>query len=502
MAEITNRQVLINLHTATGDTSALLEKGIELGEIAIKHNNPTDATIYTKVGENGSYEIAKFITDLAVDAKISNFKTNVLDANADKEGGFVTFDNYDDRVSQVEDNIDDINELLGNTSGSTGESLTSRLQQAEQDIDALEGTIGYVKGESDRTVLEMIGTVPDNNNVVNMIGAVQRGLNSATTDITTLKSNVETNASNIEKLDTTIGNVESGKTVVDMIADAKAAANLAITEAVEALDSEVSSDEIDIESETSKVHVKVQVTQVDGKLTEVTLTESGIADKTETEQSITNLRSELVGTSSDTSADTTIYGALNVAVEAKGKIDAFLLDANLTESAVDTLKEIQTYITTDGEAAAQLVTRVKDAEDDIAELTTSVETNAAGIQTLNTTIGNVESGKTVVGMIADAKAAITSAINDLDAEVGKTTVDENEFVAVQVTQVDGKLTDVTVATSDIASATALSTLQSAAVKDAEIVGVGVGQASTIPATKNENKLTFDFSNLVIDCGTF
>ena len=47
---------------------------------------------------------------------------------------------------------------------------------------------------------------------------------------------------------------------------------------------------------------------------------------------------------------------------AKSAIDTFLADADMTESAVDTLKELQTYMTTDGEAAAELVNRVSTLE--------------------------------------------------------------------------------------------------------------------------------------------
>jgi hypothetical protein len=48
---------------------------------------------------------------------------------------------------------------------------------------------------------------------------------------------------------------------------------------------------------------------------------------------------------------------------AKTAIDAFLKDADMTADAVDTLKELQTYMTTDGEAAAKLVGRVAALEE-------------------------------------------------------------------------------------------------------------------------------------------
>ena len=48
---------------------------------------------------------------------------------------------------------------------------------------------------------------------------------------------------------------------------------------------------------------------------------------------------------------------------AKSAIDAFLKDADMTEKAVDTLAELQTYMTTDGEAAAKLIDRVSALEE-------------------------------------------------------------------------------------------------------------------------------------------
>lgn len=48
--------------------------------------------------------------------------------------------------------------------------------------------------------------------------------------------------------------------------------------------------------------------------------------------------------------------------DAKEAIDVFLKDADMTESAVDTLKELQTYMTNDGAAATELVNRVADLE--------------------------------------------------------------------------------------------------------------------------------------------
>ena len=47
---------------------------------------------------------------------------------------------------------------------------------------------------------------------------------------------------------------------------------------------------------------------------------------------------------------------------AKSAIDTFLADADMTENAVDTLRELQSYMTTEGEAAAELVNKVSALE--------------------------------------------------------------------------------------------------------------------------------------------
>ena len=67
----------------------------------------------------------------------------------------------------------------------------------------------------------------------------------------------------------------------------------------------------------------------------------------------------------------------------------------------------------------------------------------------------------VEAKIADANQSV---VDGLDATVGSTTVDTNKHVAVQVVETDGVLTGLTVTENDIASASALTTLDGAVVK--------------------------------------
>lgn len=123
----------------------------------------------------------------------------------------------------------------------------------------------------------------------------------------------------------------------------------------------------------------------------------------------------------------------------KARLDAFLNEAGVGEAAVDTLKEIQEYINEHGEVAATML-------QNIAANKTAIATEAATARTaesnLQTAIANEESAR---------KAAI-DALDFNEASTG------GSKVTVNVTQVDGKITGVTVAESDIASAKDLSDL--------------------------------------------
>ena len=89
--------------------------------------------------------------------------------------------------------------------------------------------------------------------------------------------------------------------------------------------------------------------------------------------------------------------------DAKSKIDAFLTDNDLTEGVIDTLKEIQDYITSDGEIADKLTQDVATAQatadaakDAITALeqkvTENKETVSAALSDLKNKVDTVETG--------------------------------------------------------------------------------------------------------------
>jgi hypothetical protein len=100
---------------------------------------------------------------------------------------------------------------------------------------------------------------------------------------------------------------------------------------------------------------------------------------------------------------------------AKDAIDAFMLDASVEQDAIDTLKELQNYINTDGEAANALINRVAALEevkhvtvDEYKATDDLAKANAASLAVVN-------GDETLEGSIAKAKAdAIAAAQAKID----------------------------------------------------------------------------------------
>lgn len=95
----------------------------------------------------------------------------------------------------------------------------------------------------------------------------------------------------------------------------------------------------------------------------------------------------------------------------KEDVDAFFLDADMTESAKDTLKELQTYIASDETAASQMAASIKTNSDAIGELQTADASQDEKIAALEAKFG--EGDGSVADLIADAKQeAIDAAAGD------------------------------------------------------------------------------------------
>ena len=444
MAEIKNRQVLINLHSSANTATADM---LNLGEIAIKHNNVTGATIFTKTSDG---KVAEFITKVAVEGLV----------NAVSSGLTTHINNYNAKMAELD---------------AADEGHSKSIEDAEKRIKSLEDTMGGADGAD--------------GNVLTRLAAVEA---KATVNETAI-SNEVTNREN---------------------------AITAVTSAYKAADSLLQAGIDGLQSD------KVDKSVYNAKVAEL---ESAISAETSArEKAITAVTSAyeaadaaLLGVSGDAATKATIYGAKAQAAAAQAAADAaqeaadaaqedatyarnwveaFKNAENVGEGVVDTLREIQDYITSDLAAANTMTQKISSAQ------TTADNALAAA--------NAAQAAADAAQEAADAaQGDATSALNKIAAASGVTTSTGGAKVTVKTTESEGKVTGIEVIESDIASASAFTdhvgaynahvasfdALADAVVKSGEITNTGDG---TITGTVASNKLTFDFSNLVIDCGTF
>lgn len=159
---------------------------------------------------------------------------------------------------------------------------------------------------------------------------------------------------------------------------------------------------IDTEIQRASGAENTLTTNLNAEITRAREAEKVIADNlnaettraTKAENTLTtNLNSEI---SRATQAESDLNTAINTE---KSRIDAFLAAADTGDKAIDTLKEIQNYIDTHGEAAA--------------EMTTNIGKNATDIKALQDSVGAGGSSSTgLFKAIADAESSAKSYADD------------------------------------------------------------------------------------------
>ena len=165
----------------------------------------------------------------------------------------------------------------------------------------------------------------------------------------------------VDALETKVGEVPADKTVVQMIADAK---------------TEATYDDTDL---------KNRVATIEGDYLKA-------ADKTKLQGKID-----------------TVSGVANAA---KTKIETFMAAADVQEGAIDTLKELQEYITTHGQAAATMTNNIaanaQAIKDETNRAQKAEKANADAIDKLNG--ADTEEGS-VAKAVKDAKDAVMTEVN-------------------------------------------------------------------------------------------
>lgn len=256
------------------------------------------------------------------------------------------------------------------TSGSTVSALAERVTTAEGKLDTLTGA-DTVEGSVAKALKDAKAYTDDKDTAMNTrMGAVEDSITTLTGE-----EGVAGSVKAIAK------SYADGKDAA--IAEAKAAADAAQAD-VDALqgtiDSAVEAATADLDytaTGMAKSKTIKSLTQVDGKIAaefedievaqyQVTGLSTALSDLStaiDTEKSRAegiegDLRTDVDAIKADylkTADKTALQNAIDTE---KGRLDTFLASAEVGEAAVDTLKEIQDYIDTHGEAAAALTTKV------------------------------------------------------------------------------------------------------------------------------------------------
>ena len=235
-----------------------------------------------------------------------------------------------------------------------------------------------------------------------------------------------------------IGTVADGTTVVAMIADAKKAgtdAAAAAEAAQSTADSKTTMEAVEAKGYATKTEAQGYANAKD---TAIAAAQSAADTAQEGVDGLKTRVSTIEGDYLKTADKTALQTAIDTE---KGRMDAFLASAEVGDAAIDTLKELQDYITTHGEAAATLTTKVGTLETTVGKaaegenpatgLVKSVADNASAIaaeQTraegiegnLQSAINTLNGANTVNGSVAKTvKDAVDAAQATLQGNIDK-----------------------------------------------------------------------------------
>ena len=295
-------------------------------------------------------------------------------------------------------------------------ALETETQAREAADNALDGRLDVIEGEGDGSIKKALADAKKYADD----GFVKNGTFAG------LQDRVGTAESDIDALENAVGKDGEGHLI------SVASQIQAVNTAAGALESRVAKNETDIATIKGDYLKAADKTELQGKID---------AAKEQADKGVADAAT-----------------AKGVADAAKNKIDAFMAAAEVGDQAIDTLKEIQTYITTDG-AAAQKMTA--DIASKVAQ--TTYDAKVAELEAADSALGNratalegivgkeAEGDQVATGLVkkvADNAAGIATnkteianlkkAVGDVSEVAAKSALDA---VSGRVTTVEGKVTN-------------------------------------------------------------
>lgn len=415
-----NGSEYIQINKDTGMTSV---------EVTGKGNALT-AAVYDAAGRKLTLtKGATYMTAADVDGKIS-----------DKVGTLTYNDTTYDTVKAYVDA-----KTSGIATDAALSNLTTRVTTAEGDIDTLQAAIGEggsvtvaiadakKAGTDAATAAAAAQATADTKTTMDEVEAknyatktdAQGYANAKDAAISTAKAAADAAQADVDALETKVGTVPENKTVVQMIADAQAAA----TYDDSALKNRVSTIEGDYLKAADKTALSNTISGID---TAYKAADTALSNR------VKAIEDDYLNGADKTELATSI-------ADVKSDVDTFLASANIGGEAIDTLKEIQDYISSDGTAAAEMTKKIgalettvgkaAEGENPATGLVKGVADNAAAIAAEKSRAEGIEANlaQADTDNLAAAKKYADDAITDLkigdyakksalDAHTGDTTV--------------------------------------------------------------------------------
>lgn len=223
-------------------------------------------------------------------------------------------------------------------------------------------------------------------------GAVATAKSELETKITAIEAkadaaqaDADTAQGDVDALETLVGSLPetaTASTVVGYI-DEKTS-GIATDGAVTALAARVATAEADIDAIEADYLKAADKTELSDAIT-AEVSRADAAEKVNA-AAIDAIKSDYLKAADKAALETSIAAAKKAGDDAQADIDAFMAAAEVGDAAVDTLKEIQDYITSDGQAAATM--------------TANISANASAIEDLDDKVGDIPEEATAANVVA------------------------------------------------------------------------------------------------------
>ena len=398
--------------------------------------------------------------------------------------------------------------IEGEAEGSIKKALADAKAYADEKVSGLDATVGsQTVAEGKHVAVEVVEV----DGKLTAVTVVEKDIASADA----LTAEVSAREAADTAINNKIGSVAEGKTVVKMIEDAQATAEAAATKLTEKTEGHVTvsgvKDETTgawtytiaendiasasgvsatISAETAAreaaiaaldatvtgegTYVDVTVSQVDGVITSVTIAENDIASAA-------------------------------VLADVKKDVDNFFKDAEFSDAAKDTLKELQAYITSDADGALKMeqaiadnkkaiedeVTRAKAAEEKLGkDLAAEVATRAEEDGKLDAAIKKeVSDREAAVTALTQTVTNLSNTVAENETDIEQKLSDLTAVVNANETDIEGKVSNLTQTVTDNKSAIEKTVADNKAAldaKDGELTQAIEAEATTARAAEQAN----------------